>query len=69
MTCAYRKPDIPPKPERVLLAQSSHQKEISLGQISRREAIARAIEANHYIEQNYSPVLLPGKLRAATNTR
>lgn len=40
-------------------------KEISLGQISRREAIAQAIEANHYIEQNYSPVLLLEKIKGS----
>lgn len=38
-------------------------KEISLGQVSRREAIAQAIEANNYIAQNYSPVALIEKLK------
>ncbi|MEX2953514.1 tyrosine-type recombinase/integrase [Serratia fonticola] len=38
-------------------------KEIPLGQIARRDAIAQAIEANHYIEQNYSPVLLLEKIK------
>lgn len=38
-------------------------KEISLGQIARREAIAQTIEANNYIEQNYSPTLLLEKLK------
>ncbi|HGM6897040.1 phage integrase Arm DNA-binding domain-containing protein [Serratia marcescens] len=38
-------------------------KEISLGQISRRDAISQAIEANHYIEQNFSPVLLLEKIK------
>jgi integrase len=38
-------------------------KEIALGLIARRDAIAQAIEANHYIEQNYSPVLLLEKLK------
>ncbi|HGM5416889.1 TPA: tyrosine-type recombinase/integrase [Serratia liquefaciens] len=40
-------------------------KEISLGQIARRDAIAQAIEANHYIEQNYSPVLLLEKIKGS----
>lgn len=38
-------------------------KEISLGQLARRDAIAQAIEANNYIEQNYAPVLLLEKLK------
>lgn len=37
--------------------------EISLGQISRRDAIAQAIEENHYIEQSYSPVELLDKIK------
>lgn len=37
-------------------------KEISLGQISRRDAVAQAIEANNFIEQRYSPVALLEKL-------
>lgn len=40
-------------------------KEISLGQIARRDAIAQAIEANHYIEENYSPVLLLDKIKGS----
>lgn len=32
--------------------------EIPLGQISRREAVAQAIEANNYIEQKFTPVAL-----------
>lgn len=36
--------------------------EIPLGQISRRDAIAQAIEANNYIEQKYTPVALMEKL-------
>ncbi|PII51944.1 integrase [Serratia sp. OLHL2] len=40
-------------------------REISLGQIARRDAIAQAIEANHYIEQNYSPVLLLEKIKGS----
>ncbi|MDQ9559573.1 phage integrase Arm DNA-binding domain-containing protein, partial [Serratia marcescens] len=40
-------------------------KEISLGQISRREAISQAIEANHYIEQNFSPILLLEKIKGS----
>ncbi|CAI1873016.1 tyrosine-type recombinase/integrase [Serratia fonticola] len=39
--------------------------EIGLGQIARRDAIAQAIEANHYIEQNYTPVLLLEKLKGS----
>ncbi|MCS2154750.1 phage integrase Arm DNA-binding domain-containing protein [Scandinavium goeteborgense] len=38
-------------------------KEISLGQISRREAVAQAIEANNYLAQNFSPVSLIEKLK------
>lgn len=38
-------------------------KEISLGAIARRDAIAQAIEANNYIEQNYSPVLLLERIK------
>lgn len=38
-------------------------KEISLGKISRRDAIAQAIEANHYIDQNYTPIALLEKLK------
>ncbi|MFQ3394365.1 phage integrase Arm DNA-binding domain-containing protein [Enterobacter mori] len=38
-------------------------KEISLGQISRRDAVAQAIEANNYLSQNYSPVSLIEKLK------
>ncbi|WP_277973201.1 tyrosine-type recombinase/integrase [Pantoea agglomerans] len=37
-------------------------KEISLGQISRRDAVAQAIEANNFIEQKFSPVALLEKL-------
>ncbi|PRD14022.1 tyrosine-type recombinase/integrase [Pantoea coffeiphila] len=37
--------------------------EISMGRITRRDAIAQAIEANSYIEQNYSPVLLLERLK------
>lgn len=36
--------------------------EIPLGQISRRDAIAQAIEANNYIEQQFTPVALMEKL-------
>ncbi|ULH13092.1 phage integrase Arm DNA-binding domain-containing protein [Serratia marcescens] len=36
--------------------------EIPLGQISRRDAITQAIEANHYIEQQYTTVALIEKL-------
>ncbi|MDE8755637.1 phage integrase Arm DNA-binding domain-containing protein [Pectobacterium polaris] len=38
-------------------------KEISLGQIARRDAISQAIEANSFIEQNFSPVALIEKLK------
>ncbi|EHA2158388.1 tyrosine-type recombinase/integrase [Salmonella enterica] len=38
-------------------------KEIALGQISRRDAIAQAIEANNFIAQNYTPVALIEKLK------
>ncbi|VXC87105.1 Integrase [Enterobacterales bacterium 8AC] len=40
-------------------------KEIPLGEIARRDAIAQAIEANHYLEQNYSPILLLDKIKGA----
>lgn len=38
-------------------------KEFPLGQISRRDAIAQAIEANNYIAQNFTPVALIEKLK------
>jgi integrase len=38
-------------------------KEIPLGQISRRDAVTQAIEANNYLEQNYSPVQLLEKIK------
>ncbi|MEQ9886238.1 tyrosine-type recombinase/integrase [Pectobacterium zantedeschiae] len=38
-------------------------KEISLGQIARRDAISQAIEANSFIEQNFSPIALIEKLK------
>ncbi|ENA9695612.1 phage integrase Arm DNA-binding domain-containing protein [Salmonella enterica subsp. enterica] len=38
-------------------------KEYPLGQISRREAIAQAIEANSFISQNYTPIALIEKLK------
>ena len=38
-------------------------KEIPLGKISRRDAIAQAIEANHYIEKNYTPIALLEQLK------
>ncbi|MBL5924998.1 tyrosine-type recombinase/integrase [Enterobacter asburiae] len=38
-------------------------KEIPLGNISRREAISQAIEANHYIEKNYTPIALLEQLK------
>lgn len=38
-------------------------KEISLGKISRRDAIAQAIEANHYINKNYTPIALLEQLK------
>ncbi|EBP4585087.1 tyrosine-type recombinase/integrase [Salmonella enterica] len=38
-------------------------KEISLGKISRRDAIAQAIEANHYIEKNFTPIALLEQLK------
>ncbi|CAM3717155.1 integrase [Rouxiella silvae] len=38
-------------------------KEIALGVIARRDAISQAIEANNYIDKNYSPVLLLEKLK------
>ncbi|EBJ4296002.1 tyrosine-type recombinase/integrase [Salmonella enterica] len=37
--------------------------EFQLGQISRRDAIAQAIEANNFIAQNYTPVALIEKLK------
>jgi integrase len=40
-------------------------KEIPLGQISRRDAVAQAIEANNFIEQKYTPVALMEKLTGA----
>ncbi|HDC1420240.1 TPA: phage integrase Arm DNA-binding domain-containing protein [Salmonella enterica] len=38
-------------------------KEITLGQLSRREAIAQAIEANYYLEQNHTPYTLIERLK------
>ncbi len=38
-------------------------KEIPLGKISKRDAIAQAIEANNYLDQNYSPVTLLEQLK------
>lgn len=38
-------------------------KEIPLGKIARRDAIAQTIEANNYIEQNYSPVALLKRIK------
>lgn len=38
-------------------------KEITLGQISRRDAIAQAIEANSFIASNFTPTLLIEKLK------
>lgn len=38
-------------------------KEIALGQIARRDAVAQAIEANNYIYQNYTPAALIEKLK------
>ncbi|EGT4370536.1 integrase [Cronobacter malonaticus] len=38
-------------------------KEFPLGQISRSDAIAQAIEANNYITQNFTPVALIEKLK------
>ncbi|KNC11536.1 integrase [Pantoea sp. RIT-PI-b] len=38
--------------------------ELSLGRISRREAVAQAIEANNYIDQNYIPSALLDRLKA-----
>lgn len=32
--------------------------EITLGQITRRDAISQAIQANNYIESNFQPVAL-----------
>ncbi|EDY3275021.1 tyrosine-type recombinase/integrase [Salmonella enterica] len=37
--------------------------EFQLGQISRRDAISQAIEANNFIAQNYTPVALIEKLK------
>lgn len=37
--------------------------EISLGRISRREAVAQAIEANNYIEENYIPSSLLARIQ------
>lgn len=42
-------------------------KEFTLGLISRRDAISQAIEANHYIEQNYSPIQLLDKLKGTND--
>lgn len=39
-------------------------KEYSLGSIARREAIAQAIEANNYFDQNHAPSALLMKLQA-----
>lgn len=39
-------------------------KEYSLGNVSRREAIAQAIEANHYLDRDYVPSALLNKLQA-----
>jgi hypothetical protein len=36
--------------------------EISLGRIPRKDAVAQAIEANSYIEQNYLPSALLDRL-------
>ena len=38
-------------------------KELSLGQISRRDAVAQAIEANNFLSQNYSPASLIEKIK------
>lgn len=38
--------------------------ELSLGRISRREAVAQAIEANNYLDQNYIPSALLDRLKA-----
>ncbi|GLR07346.1 integrase [Mixta theicola] len=38
--------------------------ELSLGRISRREAVAQAIEANNYIDQNYIPSALLDRLKS-----
>jgi integrase len=38
-------------------------KEISLGKIARRDAVAQAIEANNYLEQKFTPVALMEKLK------
>ncbi|KEA51458.1 integrase [Mangrovibacter sp. MFB070] len=42
-------------------------KEFALGQISRRDAISQAIEANNFIEQNYTPVALIEKLKGTNS--
>lgn len=39
--------------------------ELSLGRISRREAVSQAIEANSYIEENYLPSALLDRLKEA----
>ncbi|NUU68179.1 tyrosine-type recombinase/integrase [Enterobacteriaceae bacterium BIT-l23] len=39
------------------------EQEISLGRISRKDAIAQAIEANNYIEQNYIPSTLLDRIK------
>lgn len=39
--------------------------ELSLGRISRREAVAQAIEANNYIDQNYIPSALLDRIKDA----
>ena len=39
--------------------------EISLGRIDRKDAVARAIEANNYIDQNYLPSSLGSHKRRA----
>lgn len=40
-------------------------KEIPLGQIARRDAISQAIEANNFINQNYTPIALIERLKGA----
>ncbi len=40
-------------------------KEIPLGQIARRDAISQAIDANNYLDQNYSPTPLLEKIKGA----
>jgi len=37
--------------------------EFSLGRISRREAVAQALEANNYLDQNYTPSSLLAKIK------